>query len=167
MANTENAQTSQHNHDTLYAIVRDVKNGAVSINDAVAKIKGLQDGTELTVNSFDTAENVKTNDDKPDENAPKAEPAFIDPGEGADADINDIVGVDETDDTTTLRVVPDDQLVSKNTELEDGVLVAKEPEDEDTEVEDKRPINRRKQKKLAAQEKAEAESGGTSEGNSR
>lgn len=148
-------ETSQHNHDAIYGIVRDVYDRNLTVEDAVARIKGLDDGTQLTNESFKEADNVAKNENE--DEAPKAEPAFVDPGEGADADINDIVGVDQTDDTATLRVVPDDQLVSETSELKDGVLVAKkepeeEPKDEDTAEEDKRPINRRKQKKLDAKE---------------
>lgn len=153
-------ETSQHNHDAIYGIVRDVSDKNLTVEDAVAKLKGLDDNTQLTNESFEEADNVKKNkEDEPE--FPSAEPNAVDPGEGADFDINDTVGVDPTDDTTTLRVVPDDQLVSKTSEIEDGVLVAKETEEDEPEAsvedadaaeEDKRPINRRKQKKLDAKE---------------
>ena len=40
------------NNDATYGILRDLGNGAITLEDAFAKIKGLNDATELTENSF-------------------------------------------------------------------------------------------------------------------
>lgn len=153
MANNE---TSKHDHDAIYAIVRDTKNGAITIEDAVAKIKGLDDGTQLTNDSFEEADNVKKNEESEPE-FPAVEPNAVDPGEGADADINNIVGTDPTDDTATLGVVPES---SVDVDSDDGSSTYG---DEDDEVADKRPISKRAQKKLDAKEATKDDA----EGNSR
>jgi len=131
------ATTTNENHDKIWAIVRDAMNNAIGINDAVAKIKGLQDGTELTEENYEMADNVNPDKNTEEQNevqdqAIQNELAFggtVDPGKDADADINDIVNVDETDDTATMKVVPDDQLVSETTEVNDNVVTTKTTED--------------------------------------
>jgi len=146
-------ETSKHDHDAIYAIVRDTKNGAITIEDAVAKIKGLDDGTQLTNDSFEEADNVKKNKESEPE-FPAVEPNAVDPGEGADADINNIVGTDPTDDTATLGVVPEDELKVEDKQPKDAT---EEQSDEDDEVADKRPISKRAQKKLDAKEATESD----------
>ncbi len=180
------ALTTNENHDKIWAIIRDAMNNAISINDAVAKIKGLQDGTELTEENYEMADNVnpdkaedQSEQEKVQQKAIENEQAFAgnaDPGKDADADINDIVGVDETDDTTTLGVVPDDQtdkyelkgnlVTAKPEATEDGK--AAKPASESNEVapavgdtadeEEKPQLSKRQQKKQAALERAEEES---------
>lgn len=129
--------TNNENHDEIYAIVRDAMDKNISINDAVARLKGLEDGTQLTEESFTMADNVVSSEETKEEKEKReiqekavqselASQASVDPGKDADADINDIVGIDQTDDTVSLGVVPDGQLVSKNSKLKDNVLTATE-----------------------------------------
>lgn len=129
--------TNNENHDKTYAIVRDAKAGSITVEDAVAKLKGLQDATELTEESYTMADNVVSKEETKEEKqaretqekAIQSELSYegtVDPGKDADADINNIVGVDETDDTVTQGVVPDDQLVPKHSNLKDNVLTTTE-----------------------------------------
>lgn len=185
------------NHDKVWAIVRDAMNGAISINDAVARIKGLQDATEMTEENYEMADNVnpkKADESEKDrkgqgtdvtalqEESVQNELAFgntADPGEGADADFNDIVGNDTGSDTDSLGVVPEDQVGTG--ELKGGVVVAKDvdpdvkttddgarakPADESNEVvpeveentaqeNQTKTLSKRQQKKLAAKEAAQ------------
>lgn len=139
--------TNNENHDKTYAIVRDAKAGSITVEDAVAKLKGLQDATELTEESYTMADNVVSKEETKEEKqaretqekAIQSELSYegtVDPGKDADADINNIVGGtasglsagarNETDDTVTQGVVPDDQLVSKHSKLKDNVLTTTE-----------------------------------------
>lgn len=150
--------TNNENHDEIYAIVRDAMDKSISINDAVAKLKGLQDGTELTQESFTMADNVVSKSESKEEKetretqeeAVQNELSFggtVDPGKDADADINDIVGVDPADDTTSLGVVSEDDLVENKSgdenKVDSGEKATEDGEKERSDVEEPKKRTKR------------------------